>query len=179
MPATVAILMGSANDHGVMKPAEEVLDSLGIAHDVRVISAHRTPDRLIRYLESAEENGVEVVICGAGGTLRTSHRRHKPRGPSQCDRGRRRGDRRAHECAHRDRPAIVRVLEEYRWAIGVSLGFGESGETPHSGLIGREGRKHQSGGCPAARDAARAELCATPVSESAGREIPAKHGLSP
>ena len=66
MPATVAILMGSANDYSVMKPAEEVLESLGIAHDVRVISAHRTPDRLVRYLESAEENGIEVVICGAG-----------------------------------------------------------------------------------------------------------------
>jgi 5-(carboxyamino)imidazole ribonucleotide mutase len=67
VPATVAILMGSASDYGVMKPAEEVLDALGIAHDVRIISAHRTPDRLVRYLESAEENGVEVIICGAGG----------------------------------------------------------------------------------------------------------------
>jgi 5-(carboxyamino)imidazole ribonucleotide mutase len=66
VPATVAILMGSANDYGVMKPAEEVLEGLGIATDVRVISAHRTPDRLTRYLESAEENGVEVIICGAG-----------------------------------------------------------------------------------------------------------------
>jgi 5-(carboxyamino)imidazole ribonucleotide mutase len=59
--------MGSANDYGVMKPAEDVLESLGISSDVRVISAHRTPDRLMRYLDSAEQNGVEVIICGAGG----------------------------------------------------------------------------------------------------------------
>lgn len=67
MPGRVAILMGSANDYGVMKSAEEVLGSLGIATDVRVISAHRTPDRLMRYLETAEDSGIEVVICGAGG----------------------------------------------------------------------------------------------------------------
>lgn len=62
----VGILMGSANDHGVMKAAEEVLAQLGIETDVRVISAHRTPDRLVRFLENAEEEGIAVVICGAG-----------------------------------------------------------------------------------------------------------------
>lgn len=63
----VAILMGSPNDHDLMKPAAEVLESLGIESDVRVISAHRTPDRLTRYLADAEERGLEVIICGAGG----------------------------------------------------------------------------------------------------------------
>jgi 5-(carboxyamino)imidazole ribonucleotide mutase len=63
----VAILMGSANDHGVMKAAAEVLDELGVETDVRVISAHRTPERLRRFLDGAEAAGIEVVICGAGG----------------------------------------------------------------------------------------------------------------
>jgi 5-(carboxyamino)imidazole ribonucleotide mutase len=50
-----------------MKPAEEVLGRLGVETDVRVISAHRTPDRLTRFLAGAEDAGIEVVICGAGG----------------------------------------------------------------------------------------------------------------
>lgn len=67
MTARVAVLMGSANDYEVMKPAEEVLGELGVETDVRVISAHRTPERLVRFLADAEERGLEVVICGAGG----------------------------------------------------------------------------------------------------------------
>ena len=62
----VAIIMGSKNDWGVMKAAEETLAKLGIASDARVISAHRTPDRLTRYLSEAEQSGIEVVIAGAG-----------------------------------------------------------------------------------------------------------------
>jgi len=62
----VGILMGSKNDWGVMQAAEQVLAELGIASDARVISAHRTPERLTRFLADAEENGIEVVICGAG-----------------------------------------------------------------------------------------------------------------
>ena len=62
----VAILMGSRNDWEIMQAAEKVLEELGIASDARVISAHRTPDRLTRYMESAETDGIEVVICGAG-----------------------------------------------------------------------------------------------------------------
>jgi 5-(carboxyamino)imidazole ribonucleotide mutase len=58
--------MGSANDYDVMKAAEDALKELGVESDVRVISAHRTPDRLTRFLASAEANGIEVVICGAG-----------------------------------------------------------------------------------------------------------------
>jgi len=62
----VAILMGSANDWSEMKAAEESLDALGIASDVRVISAHRTPERHQRYVKAAERRGIEVFICGAG-----------------------------------------------------------------------------------------------------------------
>jgi 5-(carboxyamino)imidazole ribonucleotide mutase len=58
--------MGSANDYEVMKAAEDALASVGIESDVRVISAHRTPERLTRYLADAEATGIEVVICGAG-----------------------------------------------------------------------------------------------------------------
>lgn len=63
----VAILMGSKNDHEIMRKAEEALEQLDIACDTRVISAHRTPERLIAFLAEAESNGIEVVICGAGG----------------------------------------------------------------------------------------------------------------
>ena len=62
----VAILMGSKNDWGVMKGAEEALEKLGIVSDARVISAHRTPERLTKYLADAESRGIEVIICGAG-----------------------------------------------------------------------------------------------------------------
>jgi 5-(carboxyamino)imidazole ribonucleotide mutase len=65
--ARVAILMGSPNDYEEMKAAEEVLDRLGVETDVRVISAHRTPERLTRFLAGAEDAGIGVVICGAGG----------------------------------------------------------------------------------------------------------------
>jgi 5-(carboxyamino)imidazole ribonucleotide mutase len=66
-PLRVAILMGSPNDYEEMKPAEEVLKRLGVETDVRVISAHRTPERLQRFLAGAEEAGIDVLICGAGG----------------------------------------------------------------------------------------------------------------
>ncbi len=62
----VAILMGSKSDWEAMRAAEETLEELGIASDARVISAHRTPDRLSAYLATAEERGIEVVIAGAG-----------------------------------------------------------------------------------------------------------------
>ena len=65
--AQVAVLMGSANDYDVMRAAEDVLAELGVATDVRVISAHRTPKRLVAFLDGAEARGLEVVICGAGG----------------------------------------------------------------------------------------------------------------
>ena len=62
----VGVLMGSESDSPVMKVAEETLERFGIAADVRVISAHRTPERLTRYLAEAEEEGVTAIICGAG-----------------------------------------------------------------------------------------------------------------
>jgi 5-(carboxyamino)imidazole ribonucleotide mutase len=65
--ARVAILMGSKNDYEIMRKAEETLEQLDIACDTRVISAHRTPERLVAFLADAESNGIELVICGAGG----------------------------------------------------------------------------------------------------------------
>jgi 5-(carboxyamino)imidazole ribonucleotide mutase len=62
----VAILMGSQNDWSKMKGAEDMLAELGVACDVRVISAHRTPERHARYVEAAAGRGIEVFICGAG-----------------------------------------------------------------------------------------------------------------
>jgi len=59
--------MGSRSDWETMAHVAEMLDALGIAHEVRVISAHRTPDELMEYAESAEKRGLEVIIAGAGG----------------------------------------------------------------------------------------------------------------
>jgi 5-(carboxyamino)imidazole ribonucleotide mutase len=63
----VSILMGSKSDLDVMQPARDSLAELGIEHEVRVLSAHRTPDALFAYLADAEKRGVEVFIAGAGG----------------------------------------------------------------------------------------------------------------
>lgn len=62
----VAILMGSASDGPTMEPAADALEDLGVVCDVRVISAHRTPERHARYVRGAEKKGIEVFICGAG-----------------------------------------------------------------------------------------------------------------
>src|SRR5262245_14367154 len=67
MPALVAIVMGSQSDWDTLAHASQTLDGFAIAHDVRVLSAHRTPDQLVSYVESAEREGVEVIIAGAGG----------------------------------------------------------------------------------------------------------------
>ena len=64
--ARVAIIMGSPSDWDIMKAAEQMLDELGIASDARVISAHRTPERLTRFLATAERDGIEIIIAGAG-----------------------------------------------------------------------------------------------------------------
>lgn len=63
----VAIIMGSRSDWVTMQHAHDVLADLGVATDVRVISAHRTPDLLFDFAEQAEGRGIEVVIAGAGG----------------------------------------------------------------------------------------------------------------
>ncbi len=59
--------MGSRSDWETMRHAAETLESLGVAHEVRVVSAHRTPDLLFEYAESAAERGLKVIIAGAGG----------------------------------------------------------------------------------------------------------------
>ena len=65
--ARIGIVMGSASDWETMKNAADMLEELGIAHEVEVVSAHRTPDKLFRYAEGAAERGLEVIIAGAGG----------------------------------------------------------------------------------------------------------------
>ena len=63
----VGIVMGSASDWPTMREAAAVLDALGVAHEARIVSAHRTPDRLWSYGEGAAGRGLRVVIAGAGG----------------------------------------------------------------------------------------------------------------
>jgi 5-(carboxyamino)imidazole ribonucleotide mutase len=65
--APVAIVMGSRSDLATMKAAAEVLDALGVAYDQRIVSAHRTPERLFAFAKGAREAGVQVIIAGAGG----------------------------------------------------------------------------------------------------------------
>jgi 5-(carboxyamino)imidazole ribonucleotide mutase len=67
MKVRVGIIMGSTSDWETMQGAADTLDSLHIAHEVRVISAHRTPDLLFEYAESARERGLKAIIAGAGG----------------------------------------------------------------------------------------------------------------
>lgn len=67
MPALVGIIMGSTSDWDTMQHAAETLEQLGISHEVRVVSAHRTPDLLFEYAGEAEGRGIEVIIAGAGG----------------------------------------------------------------------------------------------------------------
>jgi len=63
----VGIIMGSQSDWETMKNAATTLDSLGVAYETRVVSAHRTPDRMFQYAEQAAERGLQVIIAGAGG----------------------------------------------------------------------------------------------------------------
>lgn len=63
----VGIVMGSQSDWDTMRHAADMLARLGIAHEVRIVSAHRTPKRLYDYAETARERGLKVVIAGAGG----------------------------------------------------------------------------------------------------------------
>ncbi len=63
----VAIIMGSRSDWPTMKHAAEALDGLGVAHETRVVSAHRTPDRLYAFANTARSKGFKVIIAGAGG----------------------------------------------------------------------------------------------------------------
>ncbi len=67
MQPLVGIIMGSVSDWETMRNAAETLERLGVAHEVEVVSAHRTPDKLFDYAASAESRGLEVIIAGAGG----------------------------------------------------------------------------------------------------------------
>ena len=70
MPDTkplVGVIMGSQSDWETMQEATEVLESLGVAYEKQVVSAHRTPDLLMKYAESAVSKGLKVIIAGAGG----------------------------------------------------------------------------------------------------------------
>ncbi len=63
----VGILMGSQSDWPTMKAAADMLDALGVAYETRIVSAHRTPDRMFTYAEQARERGIRVIVAGAGG----------------------------------------------------------------------------------------------------------------
>jgi 5-(carboxyamino)imidazole ribonucleotide mutase len=67
MPALVAVVMGSDSDYTVMVDAVAALTEFGIAHEVEVVSAHRTPERMIRFGREARDRGIRVIIAGAGG----------------------------------------------------------------------------------------------------------------
>jgi len=63
----VGIIMGSKSDWPTMEEASKVLEEFGIAYEVEVVSAHRTPDKMMKYAESAKERGLRIIIAGAGG----------------------------------------------------------------------------------------------------------------
>lgn len=67
MTALIGIIMGSTSDWETMQNAAQTLAQLKIPHEVEVVSAHRTPDKLFQYAENAEKKGLEVIIAGAGG----------------------------------------------------------------------------------------------------------------
>ena len=63
----VGIIMGSASDLPVMNDAKEILDELGVESEVQIVSAHRTPEKMVEYAKSASKRGIKVIIAGAGG----------------------------------------------------------------------------------------------------------------
>ncbi|MGL4441798.1 MAG: 5-(carboxyamino)imidazole ribonucleotide mutase [Bosea sp. (in: a-proteobacteria)] len=67
MPVPVAIIMGSQSDWATMRHAADTLEALGVAHEARIVSAHRTPDRLVAFAKGARAAGFKVIIAGAGG----------------------------------------------------------------------------------------------------------------
>ncbi|MDC0498966.1 5-(carboxyamino)imidazole ribonucleotide mutase [Candidatus Pseudothioglobus singularis] len=68
MSAIVGVIMGSKSDWPTMKSAADMLDEFGITYEVKVVSAHRTPDLMFEYAETAQDRGLEVIIAGAGGS---------------------------------------------------------------------------------------------------------------
>lgn len=67
MKPSVAIIMGSQSDWPTMRHAAEVLDALGVAYEARIISAHRTPERMVAFAKGAKAAGFKVIVAGAGG----------------------------------------------------------------------------------------------------------------
>jgi 5-(carboxyamino)imidazole ribonucleotide mutase len=67
MTATVGIIMGSKSDLETMKPAAEILAEFGVSYEIQVVSAHRTPLKMVEYAQSASGRGLKVIIAGAGG----------------------------------------------------------------------------------------------------------------
>ena len=67
-PPVVGLIMGSRSDWETMQHAAETFDALGVSYEKRVVSAHRTPDLLFEYAESAEARGLQVIVAGAGGS---------------------------------------------------------------------------------------------------------------
>ena len=67
MKPIVAILMGSDSEHSVMKETGKILEQFGISFEMKILSAHRSPNLVTEYAESAEKKGIKVFICGAGG----------------------------------------------------------------------------------------------------------------
>jgi 5-(carboxyamino)imidazole ribonucleotide mutase len=67
VPARVGLIMGSQSDWATLEHAARVLDELGVGHDDRIVSAHRTPERLVAYATGARARGLQVIIAGAGG----------------------------------------------------------------------------------------------------------------
>ena len=67
MSALVGVIMGSKSDWSTLSHTADMLEKLGIPYEVKVVSAHRTPDLLFQYAEEAEGRGIEVIIAGAGG----------------------------------------------------------------------------------------------------------------
>src|SRR5256886_12346367 len=63
----VGLIMGSKSDWDTMQHAAEILDAIGVPHETKIVSAHRTPDLLFEYAGSAEKRGIQVIIAGAGG----------------------------------------------------------------------------------------------------------------
>ncbi len=63
----VGVIMGSQSDWATMRHAAQTLESLGVAHETRIVSAHRTPERMADYAKGARERGLQVIIAGAGG----------------------------------------------------------------------------------------------------------------
>ncbi|WP_339779544.1 5-(carboxyamino)imidazole ribonucleotide mutase [uncultured Thalassospira sp.] len=63
----IGIIMGSQSDWETMKNAADILDTLGVAYETKIVSAHRTPDRLVDYAKTAKSRGLKVIIAGAGG----------------------------------------------------------------------------------------------------------------